>query len=272
MKFLNSDIAFRAYTGGETKLFLNAPNTLWGEFYSIFDVKDELLELYSINPRIDYYQEIDGSLTGNLTTYCSGIGFGIKNGSYAVEVDVHEQTYKFIPTPNVKLQIGADQIIELLQQDADGNYFVSNVEINENQVIVLKVWHYGIAEEETYEVTLVGKKVASKQSANKSVTVTPGIYDVYFNAKTKEYQFEEKALITSEFEKQNITFYPNPTQGKITFTEKVDAVKVFDLSGRLVKSIIVNTTEVDLSDLQNGVYALQATQNQKVLTAKVVKE
>lgn len=76
----------------------------------------------------------------------------------------------------------------------------------------------------------------------------------------------------NELNTLNITFSPNPTQGKITFTEKVDEVKVFDLSGRLVKTNTVNTTEVDLSDLQKGVYMMQVSQNNKTLTSKVVKE
>ena len=81
-----------------------------------------------------------------------------------------------------------------------------------------------------------------------------------------------ETLGSSEFEKHLTSLYPNPTQGKITFTENVDEVKIFDLLSRLVKSISVNTSEVDLSDLTNGVYILQVSQNQKTFTAKVVKE
>jgi hypothetical protein len=80
------------------------------------------------------------------------------------------------------------------------------------------------------------------------------------------------SISENELNTLNTTFSPNPTQGKITFAEKVDELKVFDLSGRLVKTISVNTAEVDLSDLQNGVYMMQVSQGQKTFNSKVVKE
>ncbi len=99
-----------------------------------------------------------------------------------------------------------------------------------------------------------------------------GLADKYGYKPTITTDCTNLSVSENEFDVLNTAFSPNPTQGKITFTEKVDEVKVFDLSGRLVKSIIVNTSEVDLTDLTNGVYILQVSQNQKMFTAKVVKE
>jgi hypothetical protein len=113
----------------------------------------------------------------------------------------------------------------------------------------------------------------------KSICVDEGEYE-FVKSLVEKYGY--KPIITTdctnlsvsknEWNVLNITFSPNPTQGKITFTENVDEVKVFDLSGRLVKTNALNTTEVDLSDLQKGVYMLQVNQNNKTFTAKVVKE
>lgn len=116
-------------------------------------------------------------------------------------------------------------------------------------------------------------------SGKYTIDMVPNNYYLSYDDKsycTSYYQFEIKPETLSNLEFNNtssfINFSPNPTQGKITFTDKVDDVKVFDLGGRIVKTISVNTTEVDLSDLQNGVYMMQVNQSQKMFTTKVVKE
>lgn len=113
----------------------------------------------------------------------------------------------------------------------------------------------------------------------KSICVDEGEYE-FVKSLLKKYGYNpiittdcnNLSVSENELNTLNTTFSPNPTQGKITFTERVDELKVFDLSGRLVKNIAVNTTEVDLSDLQNGVYMMQVSQGQKTFNTKVVKE
>lgn len=162
------------------------------------------------------------------------------------------------PAPTPILDIRKDDldiyVVEITNPDTNFNYTISPLSM------------YNISDYK-FQVT----------SGKYTIDMVPN--DYYLNDYDKQsctsyHQFEilPETLGSSEFERYSNTFSPNPTQGKITFTEKVDGVKVFDLSGRLVKTASVNTTEVDLSDLQNGVYILQVSQNQKVVTAKVVKE
>jgi hypothetical protein len=151
-----------------------------------------------------------------------------------------------------------------------GSAYIENLNIKNGSLFTVE-----LNEENHYEEGLD----LEYASDLKSICVDEGEYE-FVKSLVEKYGY--KPIITTdcanlsvsenEWNVLNITLSPNPTQGKITLTENVDEVKVFDLSGRLVKSTIANTTEVDLSDLQNGVYIMQVNQGQKTFTTKVVKE
>lgn len=79
----------------------------------------------------------------------------------------------------------------------------------------------------------------------------------------------------------DITIFPNPTEGKITVnsTQKLKTVRIFDLKGLIIfeNRIIDNENQdnssvnVDLSELMNGVYFVQSVIGETVTTYKVVK-
>jgi hypothetical protein len=73
-----------------------------------------------------------------------------------------------------------------------------------------------------------------------------------------------------------LNIYPNPSINGL-FTLQMDnrqktEVKVFDLSGKMVRNMQVQQSvqQIDLSDLQNGIYFVQATNNEKTYSAKIV--
>src|SRR4030042_507120 len=68
-------------------------------------------------------------------------------------------------------------------------------------------------------------------------------------------------------EKQNVTFYPNPSADMITLTNQqnsVTAFTVFDVTGKLIKSEILMPNEVrniNISNLPQGIYLLRFVNN-----------
>jgi hypothetical protein len=54
----------------------------------------------------------------------------------------------------------------------------------------------------------------------------------------------------------NISIYPNPTNGVVTFEteEKITSIEVYNLAGQKV-SVFNNTKTIDISNLSNGIYA-----------------
>lgn len=66
----------------------------------------------------------------------------------------------------------------------------------------------------------------------------------------------------SEFQNSNVTIFPNPTAGELTFSLKdvnINQIEIYDSSMRLVKSEQANSElkQMDLSDLAKGFYQYQ---------------
>ena len=70
----------------------------------------------------------------------------------------------------------------------------------------------------------------------------------------------------------NFTLYPNPTNGMVNLSETASRVEIYDFSGRMVKAE-ENVNSIDLSSQANGVYIFHITTNDNsVITQKVVKK
>jgi len=71
----------------------------------------------------------------------------------------------------------------------------------------------------------------------------------------------------------NILFFPNPSSDFITFSAKdaTGSLSVFDVNGRLIRSFVNITNQLDISFLENGVYLLKTESFGKVQTAKLLK-
>lgn len=68
-----------------------------------------------------------------------------------------------------------------------------------------------------------------------------------------------------------INAYPNPTNGIVTIANGTAMdITVFDLTGNQVMATEKNTTQIDLSNLSNGVYFLNFNNQQETFTKKFV--
>ncbi|MFH0896127.1 MAG: T9SS type A sorting domain-containing protein [Bacteroidota bacterium] len=67
------------------------------------------------------------------------------------------------------------------------------------------------------------------------------------------------------FERKAFSVYPNPSHGKVNihFSEKADAISVFDFLGNLILSQTVNDSDVtlDMTQYPKGMYFLNATES-----------
>lgn len=83
---------------------------------------------------------------------------------------------------------------------------------------------------------------------------------------------DEVATITQ------FSVYPNPTKGLIDISNDTDAsissVELSDLNGRVVKTISLgeNDTQVNVSDLSQGIYLMKIVSDKGIVTKKVIKE
>ncbi len=68
-----------------------------------------------------------------------------------------------------------------------------------------------------------------------------------------------------------ITFYPNPTSGMLTFSKEIEKIEVIDNIGKVVMRFF-ETEQIDIESLPSGVYYLRLTIEDKTTTRKVIKE
>lgn len=107
----------------------------------------------------------------------------------------------------------------------------------------------------------------SGTDANFTITLQPGEFHIYGN------RLAEMAV--SEMDsKDNIRLYPNPVRNHFSFSEEVQNIEIYDLSGKLVKSFEGNLPKgktFDVSHLTNGIYIVKATSKFKLFTIKLIK-
>jgi len=75
----------------------------------------------------------------------------------------------------------------------------------------------------------------------------------------------------------SFSIYPNPATDVINISNSLDTIEnitITDLNGRVVKETTLGTEQVqiNISDLAQGVYILNATSNGKAITEKIVKK
>ena len=74
----------------------------------------------------------------------------------------------------------------------------------------------------------------------------------------------------------NTTFFPNPVSSILNVQSEfmLTKIEIFDYNGRLLKQLIPNseTTQINVSDLQNGLYFVKAYNNEATKTEKFFKK
>lgn len=74
-----------------------------------------------------------------------------------------------------------------------------------------------------------------------------------------------------ETEVENLSFFPNPTRSKITFSQTVENIEVIDLTGKTLLTF-TNAIEINIDALPSGTYYLRLTDNEKTTLQKVIKQ
>lgn len=126
--------------------------------------------------------------------------------------------------------------------------------------------------------------------SNGFVTLTPSVENVKWNA---TYQYWEvtidtvgfsgffvrtssSSLATANVKQDQVSIYPNPVKDVLNIDLKNNQgeVKIFDLSGKVIKTASVNKSgSVDVSKLSKGLYIVEITMNgTSKVTKKIIKE
>ena len=74
-----------------------------------------------------------------------------------------------------------------------------------------------------------------------------------------------------DVEHSELSFYPNPTDSKITFSSTIESIEVIDLTGKTILTFS-NAREINIESLPAGAYYLRLTNKDKAIMRKVIKE
>jgi len=89
--------------------------------------------------------------------------------------------------------------------------------------------------------------------------------------------YTTSAVSTEDFQANSFSIYPNPATDVINISNGIDSiqnVKITDLNGRVVKetTLDIEQAQINISDLAQGIYILNATSNGRTITEKIVKK
>lgn len=89
------------------------------------------------------------------------------------------------------------------------------------------------------------------------------------------YQSVLQVLGVSELEKDNVKIYPNPTADfiyvKLSSKSKIEGADIYDLSGKLVFRTKMDSEQLDLRSLPQGVYMI-VFKNSDLKPIKIIKK
>ncbi len=160
-------------------------------------------------------------------------------------------------------QFGCDSLVSLtLTVNAIPNVVITQIPSGNNVMLLASgtsgctyMWSTGM------DATMI--QVPADSSATYSVTAT-NINTGCSNSTSVEIGV---GIYDNDVVAHNVVVYPNPTEGNVTVkaeNEVINEIRIFNMVGRLVKTIRVSNTEVelDLNDLSAGTYLLQMNMQQ----------
>ena len=74
-----------------------------------------------------------------------------------------------------------------------------------------------------------------------------------------------------DVEHSELSFYPNPTDSKVTFSQAIEKVEVIDLTGKVIFTFS-NVRTINIESLPSGAYYLRLTNDEKTIMKKVIKQ
>ncbi len=104
----------------------------------------------------------------------------------------------------------------------------------------------------------------------------------FYDINTNEYQFNNRSVFGTYLDvtgiesigEDSFTIFPNPTDGLLNLLckDQIEQIRIFDMHGRMLKQELSNRQQIDVSDLNAGLYFMQATINSKLISKRFVKQ
>lgn len=103
----------------------------------------------------------------------------------------------------------------------------------------------------------------------------------FYDVNTNEYQFNNRSVFGTYLDVTGVdligddsfTIFPNPTDGLLNLSckDQIKQIRIFDIHGRIVKQDINIERQIDVSNLDAGLYFVQATINNRLVSNRFIK-
>ncbi|MBR9831633.1 T9SS type A sorting domain-containing protein [Acidiluteibacter ferrifornacis] len=161
------------------------------------------------------------------------------------------------------------------------SFFASITDLDTNQNVLVKL----LTTLPFSKLTTVGRTINFKWILNSSIT--PGVYhpkiqlnDQNCGVTTSIFNITVNPCISTTVDEPipsvSFTFYPNPSSGNILLNLNPKSINTIislrSITGSLIKEIQITNDqqELDLSDLENGIYFISIPTSKGVLTKKII--
>jgi len=104
----------------------------------------------------------------------------------------------------------------------------------------------------------------------------------FYDINTNEYQFNNRSVFglyldvtgIESTSNESLVLFPNPTDAFLNFpsSARIEEVRIFDAQGRIVKQEVSNVNQINVSDLNSGLYILQANLNNRLVSTRFIKQ
>jgi len=150
----------------------------------------------------------------------------------------------------------------------DPNNCLTNIQVGDSGVFLLTI---GL--QSTFRGDFVPNGISG--IGNATVLVSSKKYPEYFDT----LKFEMSAWptgINGLNASREFKFYPNPAKDRISFNyagNKGLAIEIYNILGNVIKTVYLQSTEanVNISDMQRGIYFIRFTENGKITTKSFSK-
>jgi hypothetical protein len=194
----------------------------------------------------------------------------------------------FSPVANIIIEPAPNTLVGTFSTDADSTigiryYFVdeNGVEISSNDFLIVDNGVYLIREYEEYDtfnftldvnaITTFNTNSGQQSRTAHATTILNNILNEKIDL-TISFSIENAALSEEGFflENHQVYLYPNPTNNFVYMKSKsnINSVRIYDVTGKLVKIFEQNENKYDIRGLTSGIYLIKIMQDEIIYTTK----
>lgn len=118
---------------------------------------------------------------------------------------------------------------------------------------------------------LLGRRHAVAEGVNGELYVMGGNTTSSGSSALASLQSTNNALSIEIYDEDHFTIYPNPVSNLLNISKKVDKLTLLSIAGTIIRED-TNTNQLDVHNLQNGIYFLSLERENNIQTLKFVKQ